>query len=346
MTSDMTSSENLDARGWGELLKQYRTPKNLRAMVELLVTIVPFVALWVTMYNLIETSLWLVFLLAIPAGAFLVRIFILQHDCGHGSFFRTQAANVWVGRVLGVLTMTPFDLWQRKHAYHHAGSGSLDHRGIGDITTLTVDEYYARNRLGRVLYRLYRHPIIMFVVGPAYMFLIEHRLPFNDMKNGWMPWVSTLSTNAGIIVASAFMIWQFGLYEFLVVQVPITLVAASLGVWLFFIQHQFEDTVWERRPNWDRREAALYGSSHYDLPAPLRWLSGNIGIHHVHHLCSQIPFYRLPLILKEHPELRDISRITLWQSIRCSQLALWDTKNYRLLSFREARHAQKAIPAS
>ena len=329
----------LDARGWGEVLKKYRTPKDLRALMEMLVTFIPFLALWIAMYNLIETSLFLVFLLAIPAGAFLVRIFIIQHDCGHGSFFKTEAANRWVGRILGIATLTPFDLWKRKHAIHHAGSGSLDHRGIGDITTLTVEEYKARKRMGRILYRLYRNPIIMFVIGPAYVFLLEHRLPFGDMKNGWMPWLSTLSTNAGIAVAASLLIWQLGLFNFLIIQVPVTLVAASLGVWLFFIQHQFEDTVWDRRPAWDRREAALHGSSHYDLPPVLRWLSGNIGIHHVHHLCSQIPYYRLPTILKDYPELKDISRITLWQSIKCSRLALWDTESYRLLSFKEAKAA-------
>ncbi len=339
-TSVGPATHQLDARGWGEILKRYRTPKDTRAVIEILVTLIPFAAIWFTMYALIDTSLWLVFLLAIPAGAFLVRIFILQHDCGHGSFFKTQAANRWVGRFLGVLTLTPFDLWQRKHAIHHAGSGSLDHRGIGDITTLTVEEYYAKSRMGRVFYQLYRNPIVMFVIGPAYVFLLEHRLPFGDMKNGWMPWLSTLSTNAGIIVLGSLLIWQLGLYEFLIVQVPITLIAASLGVWLFFIQHQFEDTVWERRPHWDRREAALYGSSHYDLPPVLCWLSGNIGIHHVHHLCSQIPFYRLPRALKEFPELRDISRITLWESIKCSRLALWDTESYRLLSFQDAHAAR------
>lgn len=335
-------ARHLDARGWGEVLKKYRTPKDVRALFEILITLIPFVALWLTMYALIDTSLWLVFILAVPTGAFLVRIFILQHDCGHGSFFKTPAANRWVGRVLGVLTMTPFDHWQRKHSIHHAGSGSLDHRGIGDITTLTVDEYNNKSRMGRVLYRLYRNPIIMFVIGPAYVFLIEHRLPFGEMKNGWMPWVSTLSTNAGIIVLSSLLIWQIGVFDFLIIQIPVTLIAASLGVWLFFVQHQFEDTVWDRRPDWDRREAALHGSSHYDLPLFLRWLSGNIGIHHVHHLCSQIPFYRLPKVLKEHPELHDISRITLWESIKCSRLALWDTEGYRLLSFQEASRAKRA----
>lgn len=335
MRIDVERASEKSASEWAEILKNYRTPKNIRALWEVVLTIVPFIGLWIVMYQLIDTSLWLTFLLALPAGALLVRIFILQHDCGHGSFFRTQALNTWVGRLLGVLTMTPFDLWKRKHAIHHAGHGSLDHRGIGDITTLTVDEYMAKGKWGQIMYRLYRHPVIMFVIGPAYVFLLEHRLPFKDMNNGVMPWASTLSTNAGIIAFAAIMMWQFGVYEFLLIQIPVTMVAASLGVWLFFIQHQFEDTVWDRRPHWNRKDAALYGSSHYDLPAPLRWLSGNIGIHHVHHICAQIPFYRLPTILKDHPELRDISRITLWESIKCAQLALWDADNYRLTSFRQ-----------
>ena len=245
---------------------------------------------------------WLSFALAPLAAGLLIRLFLIQHDCGHGSFFPNKHANDWVGRALGVLTVTPYDLWRRSHAIHHASSGNLDRRGIGDIKTLTVHEYFARDWRGRLSYRLYRHPLVMFGVGPAYTFLIESRLPFGFMRKGAMPWVSTMTTNAGIALAAASLILCVGFTTFVIVHVPIVVLAATMGVWLFYVQHQFEATTWDEATDWSQPEAALHGSSHYDLPLPLRWFSANIGVHHVHHLSSGVPFYRLPEIL------RDLSR--------------------------------------
>ena len=247
-----------------------------------------------------------------------------------------------MGVFLGILTFTPFDYWQRNHAIHHASSGSLDHRGTGDINTLTVDEYKSRSFMGRLAYRAYRNPLVMFLIGPAYVFLLEQRLPIGMMKMGWRPWVSAMGTNVGIVALAGFMIWLIGWQSFLMIQLPVTLLAGSMGVWLFFVQHQFEETSWDKKPEWDRKEAALHGSSHYDLPQPLRWVTGNIGVHHVHHLCSHIPFYRLSEVLRDFPQLRDIGRITLVESFKCARLALWDAENYRLLTFREALAVSKA----
>lgn len=339
MNTQARLSENaleLDAQGWVKALEKYKKANNLKAIREILLTVVPFGILWAIMYQTLSISYLLTALLAFPAAGFLVRIFIIQHDCGHGSFLSNQNANRWLGRVLGILTITPYDYWQRSHAIHHAGSGNLDHRGMGDIQTLTVDEYKSRSKMGRIMYRLYRNPITLFVIGPAYVFFLEQRLPIGMMKIGWKPWVSTMLTNIGIVFYSLILIWFVGWKAFLVIQVPVTFLAASFGVWLFFVQHQFEDTSWDHSSNWDRRESALHGSSHYDLPVVLRWLSGNIGIHHVHHLCSHIPFYRLTEVIRDFPELKEVSRITLWESFKCVKLALWDEKKYRLMSFKDA----------
>jgi omega-6 fatty acid desaturase (delta-12 desaturase) len=208
---------------------------------------------------------------------------------------------------------------------------------MGDIDTLTVQEYLARSRWGRLRYRIYRHPVIMFGIGPAYLFFVQHRLPVGLMRNGWQPWLSTMATNAGIAAVAASMMWLVGVGPFLLVHLPIVAPAASIGVWLFYIQHQFEHTVWVGDGTWNLQEAALHGSSHYALPSPLRWFTANIGIHHIHHLCSRIPFYRLPLVLRDHPDLDGFGRLTLLQSLRCVRLVLWDEDRQRLVSFREAR---------
>jgi omega-6 fatty acid desaturase (delta-12 desaturase) len=275
----------------------------------------------------------------LPAAGLVVRLFMIQHDCGHGSFFRHRLANLWVGRVIGVLTLTPYDYWQRTHALHHAGSGNLDRRGLGDIDTLTLREYHERSFWGRLRYRLYRHPAVMFGIGPAYLFVLRHRLPIGLMRGGWRPWLSTMATNFAIALIAATLIWFIGVKAFLLTHLPIMVLAASVGVWLFYVQHQFEQTAWEHDPDWNLHSAALHGSSHYDLPAILRWFTANIGMHHIHHLCSRIPYYRLPRALRDHPELRDVGRLTLLQSFRCVRLALWDEKERRLVSFREARTA-------
>lgn len=329
-----------DERSWGKALEPYRQPDPVRSIFEIAVTAVCFIAIWSAAAVVVVHMSWMGILITIPAAGFLVRLFILQHDCGHGSLFANRSLNDWIGRLIGVFTLTPYDYWRRSHAVHHASAGNLDRRGIGDIDTLTVREYRALAALSRMRYRLYRHPLIMFGLGPAWLFVCQYRLPIGFMRAGAQPWFSTVATNLGIALPVGLMIWLIGLGPFLMVQVPITLIAATSGVWLFYVQHQFEQTHWAGHDDWNFQRAALHGSSHYDLPAPLRWITGNIGIHHVHHLAAKIPFYRLPEVLRDFPELKDIGRITFPDSLKCVKLALWDESNMRLVTFRDERAAR------
>ncbi len=333
---DSDAGAAVQARGWMRVLAAYRNPDHGRSFVELAITVVPLFLLWAAMWLALPHAYWLSLLLALPTAGFLVRLFMIQHDCGHGAFFRDRRLNDWVGRAIGVLTLTPYDFWRRSHNMHHAGSGNLARRGIGDIITLTVDEYTALSWWQRFRYRLYRHPAVMFGIGPAYLFLVQQRLPIGAMRDK-AEWSSTMATNAGIAVVVGLLVWLIGLVPFLLVHLPVMLLAAASGVWLFYVQHQFEETFWAQDVDWSQPEAALHGSSHYDLPAVLRWFTANIGIHHIHHLSSRIPYYRLPRVLSDHPELADIGRLSLGESIRCVRLVLWDEAHRRLISFREAR---------
>jgi omega-6 fatty acid desaturase (delta-12 desaturase) len=326
-----------DARTWAQVLARYRQPSTSRSIVEIVITIVPLATLWVLAWATLDIGYWLALPLAMAAGGFLVRLFAIQHDCSHGAFFRQRRANDWFGRIASVLTFTPYGVWRHAHATHHATTGNLDRRGLGDVDTLTVEEYRARSIWGRLRYRLYRHPLVMFGLGPAYLFILQHRLPVGLMRGGWRPWASTMATNLAIGLTAALLIWLIGIKAFLLVHLPILLLAASAGVWLFYVQHQFEQTTWANDREWNLHDAALHGSSHYDLPAFLRWFTANIGVHHVHHLSSRIPYYRLPRVLRDHPELRDVGRLTLLESFRCVRLVLWDETQRRLVSFREAR---------
>jgi len=326
------------AKNWFSRLAPYRAAENGRAVFELLITLVPFLALWAGMWELLRHGQYWALLGVIPAGGFIVRLFIIQHDCGHGSMFSSKKANDWVGRFISIMTLTPYDHWRRGHALHHAGSGNLDRRGIGDdITTLTVEEYDALPKWDKLKYRLYRHPVVMFGVGPAYVFILANRLPIGAMKRK-MPWISTLATNAAVAVLYGLLIWGVGLKAFLLIQTPIIIIGASIGVWMFYVQHQFDETHWSRTQEWTREDAALHGSSYYDLPAPLMWVTGNIGVHHVHHLSSRIPFYQLPRILKAHPELKQVGRLTLWESFKTVRLALWCESRKKMVSFAARKH--------
>ncbi|MDO8840089.1 MAG: fatty acid desaturase [Parvibaculum sp.] len=334
----MAEVSSAAASSWTQVLNRYRKPSQTRSTIELAITALPLVALWFAAWFTYSLGYWWAPLaIAIPAAGFLVRLFAIQHDCGHGSFFPQRWANDWAGRALGVLTVTPFDVWRRAHAVHHASCGNLDRRGIGDIDTLTVAEYRARSRWGRLQYRIYRNPVVLFGVGPAYLFLLQQRLPVGMMRDGWRPWISTQATNAAMLAIAAALIWLVGFKAFFLVHLPIVAIASSIGVWMFYVQHQFEGTFWRKTLSWDFHEAALHGSSHYDLPRLLRWFTANIGVHHVHHLHARIPFYRLPRVLRDHPDLGRIGRLTLGESLRCVRLVLWDEDKQRLVSFREAR---------
>ena len=324
------------SRDWVKTLAQYREPRNTRSMFELGVTLGPFLILWALAWYALSISPWLTLAISICNAAFLLRLFTIQHDCGHGSFFRNRSANDWIGRVIGVLTLTPYDVWRRSHSIHHNSAGNLGRRGIGDIYTMTVREYKELSLAKRLQYRLYRHPVFLFGMVPSYLFFLQNRLPLG-MMNVAKYWVSAMSTNVAILVALVIIGYFGGFMPILLIFVPSTLLAATAGMWLFYVQHQFETTHWATDEEWDLHDAALEGSSHYVMPSVLQWISANIGIHHVHHLYSRIPFYRLPEVLKEHSILAQSNRLTIRESLSSARLHLWDEDSKRLLSFAQAK---------
>lgn len=327
-------------RDWVKTLSSYRDPSTVRSWFELAVTVGPFIILWALAWWSLSYSYWLAFTLSLLNGAFLLRLFAIQHDCGHGSFFNNRNLSDWLGRVLGVLTLTPYDVWRRTHSIHHSSSGNLGQRGIGDVYTMTVAEYAQLTPLNRLKYRLYRHPIVLFGLAPGYLFLLKNRLPLGLM-NGVKYWVSAMATNVALLVLVSIIMYFGGVMPIMLVFLPTTLLAATAGVWLFYVQHQFEDTHWDAEEDWQVHDSALKGSSHYVMPSVLQWLSANIGIHHVHHLYARIPFYRLPEVLRDHAELADGNRMTILESLGNSRLNLWDEKTKKLLSFSQAQTLQE-----
>lgn len=335
-TAEVAQAARLDPRKLASELKPFAKAQTGRSVRELAVTLVPLFGVVLVMLLAVASGHYIALALTPVAGLLLLRTFIIQHDCGHDAFLPRRAGNDWVGRALGVLTFTPYDCWKRSHTLHHAGTGNLDARGFGDVDTLTVREFQSLGRAGRLMYRAYRHPIVLFGIGPAYLFLLRHRLPIGLMREGPRYWISAIATNLVTAVLLGGLMAVFGIGTTLLVVIPTLLIAASTGVWLFYIQHQFEQAHWDRGADWTFHKAALHGSSHLDLPQPLRWFTANIGVHHVHHLASRIPFYRLRDVLAAHPELRDVNRFTALQTLQPLGLTLWDEDKRRLVSFREA----------
>ncbi len=277
-------------------------------------------------------------LLAIPAGALLTRFFALQHDCGHGSFFTSKSANEWMGRALSLLTFTPYDHWRQSHARHHAGSGNLDRRGIGDIETITVQEFKSLSPLGQLQYRVTRHPIVSLFIGPPLYFLVLQRLALGSNMDRRAALPGLLVHNLSMIVFYGVLCWLMGTALVMTVVVASAVVGAWIGGWLFFVQHQFEETLWEGADKWDVKIAALKGSSHLQLPSFLNWLTCDIGLHHIHHLSSRIPNYRLRACLAASEALQNIApKLTIWKAMKSANLGLWDEAERRLISFREYR---------
>ncbi len=320
---------------WREIVAKYQRPSIPRGVWQIVNTLVPYVALWYLMYISLAVSYWLVAPLAVLAGGFLVRLFIIHHDCGHGSFFKSKVANDVVGLITGVLTFTPYHHWRWEHAIHHSTSGDLDRRGMGDIWTLTVQEYLESSRWKRFAYRLARNPVVLFVVAPLFVFLIWQRFPKPEANRRER--YSVYWTNLAILGLAVGMSWAFGIKAYLLIQLTVIAVAGSAGVWLFYVQHQFEGVYWERGGEWDYAKAALQGSSFYKLPKVLQWFSGNIGFHHIHHLSPRIPNYHLEKCHEAEPFFQTVKPVTLLSSLKSFTFRLWDEKGRRLVGYDHLR---------
>jgi omega-6 fatty acid desaturase (delta-12 desaturase) len=335
-------SENLgktDTAKWKHIVAKFQQPSTPRALWQITNTLVPYALLWYLMYVSRAVSWWLVVPLAILAGAFVVRIFIIFHDCGHGSYFKSRKANDLVGFLAGVLTFTPYYHWRWEHNIHHASSGHLDKRGVGDIWTLTVQEYLEASRWKRFAYRLARNPFILFVIAPLYLFLFRQRLSSPGASQRERHSVHAM--NVALLAVGATLSLIFGVRDYLIIQAIILAVAGGSGVWLFYVQHQFEGVYWERGDDWDYTEAALKGSSFYKLPKILQWFSGNIGFHHIHHLSSRIPNYNLERCHRADPLFQQVPPITLFPSLKSLTFRLWDESNRKLVGFGHLRHMRR-----
>jgi omega-6 fatty acid desaturase (delta-12 desaturase) len=317
---------------WDKVVEPYKNPSVARSMFQLVSTLVIFAAVCYVMYIMSDAHYGVTLLLSLFAGGLVVKFFIMQHDCGHGSFFKSKKANDIVGRFLSALTMTPYAQWAKEHNRHHATSGNLNHRGVGDVTTFTVKEYLESSRLKKILYRFYRNPFFLFSFGAFIHFILKQRFAFYKPER-LSSWISVMSTNIYMAVAISLFVYLVGPVAFIKVYIPIAFVAASVGTWMFYVQHQYEDTYWERTKDWNYCEAAINGSSFYDLPKFFHWLSGNIGYHHIHHLSSKIPNYNLPKCYNEVPQLRNAHSLTLWSSRKCLGMALWDEEKHKMVGF-------------
>jgi omega-6 fatty acid desaturase (delta-12 desaturase) len=328
---------NTTAVDWAGRLAQYQLPDVRRSLLQLSTTLGAFLTLWTAMILSLDYAYWLTMILALPSAMCLVRLFLIQHDCAHRAFFASAAANDRVGFALGLLTLTPHQHWRRTHAMHHASSGNLDRRGLGDIDTLTVREYAGLTRMKKLAYRLYRNPIVLFGVGPTFQFVVKQRFCVRELRSSRRERTSVHLTNAGAIAILGGAAALVGVDRLFLVHAPIVALASSIGVWFFYVQHQFEETYWDDAERWDYLDAGLRGSSHYALPRFLERLTCRIGLHHVHHLNARIPNYRLRECLDGQPLLQQATRITLLQSLKCASLKLWDEEEHRLVGYRHAR---------
>lgn len=325
---------------WIEVVKKYNQPDLKRSIWQIVNSLGPYVGLWILMYFSLQWSYWITLGISILAAGFMVRIFIIFHDCGHGSFFKSSWANRIVGTLLGSLVFTPYERWHRGHYIHHNTAGNLDSRGIGDVWTLTVEEYEKRTGWEKFIYSLYRHPIILFAIGPVFMFMIWFRFPNKSL--GKPERRSVYVTNLILLVLYAGLILAIGWKAVLLIQLPTFYFAAFAGSWLFYVQHQYDDVVWTRKEDWDYKDIALAGCSYLKFPKVLQWFSGNIGFHHVHHLSPKIPNYKLEKCHKENEMFSVVKPVTFVPSMRSMRLKLWDEKLGQLISFRQFRRMSTA----
>lgn len=333
-TSKMTPT----LRDLDPCLSEYRRPSARHGTWQLVSTLFLLTVSWALMYLALNISYFLSLVLLLPTSLLLVRIFILQHDCGHRSLFQSKRVNDAIGSVLGILTLTPYHCWRREHAIHHANSGDLDRRGRGqgEIRVMTVNEYRNASWQTRLKYRMYRHPFVLFCIGPIYEFFISQRFTFLVPKTWKRERRSILLTNLGAALFFLGMSWWLGPTEFLMIHLPVMVLAAQIGIWLFYVQHQYEEAFYEHADEWDYVQAAMAGSSHYRLPKVLQWFTANIGLHHIHHLDSRIPNYRLQKCSDEQPRLRAAKELTMRESVRCVFYKLWDEDQEKMVGFKEA----------
>jgi len=338
MLADASSIKlKLGKAAWYQTTAKYGQPDLDKSLWQICDTLVPYLMLWGAMVYMVQQRFpyWITLMVAVPAGGILVRIFILFHDCCHGSFFASRQANTILGYITGILTFTPFEDWRLAHNRHHATAGDLDHRGIGDIWTMTIEEYLAAPRRKRCAYRLYRNPLVLIGLGSVFLFLVFQR--FAKKGAGKRERRSVVYTNIALLLVIAIATWTIGLETYLSVQLPIILIAGGLGLSLFYIQHQFDNVYWVRHGSWDPMRVALEGSSYFKLPKIFQWFTGNIGLHHIHHVRPSIPNYNLQQCHDEVPIFQGVSAITLWTSFRSLRLGLCDEKNQKLVSFRSLR---------
>ena len=320
---------------WREAVARYERPSVRHSLIDLGTSVVPYLALTVAMYFSLRVSVWISLALAVPAAGFLLRTFIVFHDCAHGSFLPNRRANLWVGRFTGLLVFQPFANWRHNHAVHHGSSGDLDRRGTGDVPTLTVDEYLARPWKSRLGYRLFRSPVVMFGIGPIWSLMIGPRLWSSGMRPRQRR--SVIATNIVLAIVIAAIVSTVGLQAWLLVQMPTAIIAGTLGVFMFYVQHQFEDAYWETSERWSYADAALQGSSYLRLPKLLQFFTGNIGLHHVHHLSAKIPNYNLQRAHDESPIFRDVPVLSVGDGLRAVRLKVIDRQSGRLLTWREVK---------
>jgi omega-6 fatty acid desaturase (delta-12 desaturase) len=342
-TGDAAGESNNKVPSWKEIVMKYQRSSTPRALWQVANTFIPYMALWYLLYRSLDISYWLTAPLSLLAGGFLVRIFIIFHDCGHGSFFSSTRANHLLGTFAGILTFTPYYHWRWEHSIHHATSGDLDRRGTGDIWTLTVQEYLQASVWKRFAYRLARNPIVLFVIAPLYLFVVRNRFASRNANSRER--YSVYLINLGMLAVAAFLIPFFGWKAYLLIQVAIVSVAGSAGIWLFYVQHQFEGVYWERRESWDYTAAALQGSSFYKLPKVLQWFSGNIGYHHLHHLSARIPNYNLERCHKSDPLFQSVKPVTLFSSFKAFSFRLWDEQQRKLVGYSHLRKIRKNFAA-
>jgi acyl-lipid omega-6 desaturase (Delta-12 desaturase) len=322
---------------WREVLAPFAVPSLRRGLLAVATSAFPYLALCVLMYLMLGASPVVTLVLAIPAAGFLVRVFVVFHDCAHGSLLPSKRANAIVGSVLGVFVLSPFRRWRHDHAVHHATSGDLDRRGVGDVITLTITEYQARSPRGRLAYRLIRNPLVMFGLGPVIAMVIGPRLVARGARRRMRN--SVLGTDVALVVLVGGLCWLIGWQAFLIVWAPAALLAGSVGIWLFYVQHQFEDAYWQSSADWNYADAALRGSSYLRLPPVLQFFTGNIGLHHVHHLNARIPNYNLPRAHNASPMFAAVPTLSLWDGVRSVRLKLWDEQANRMVTFAQARRS-------